>query len=85
MGCGINRPVLDLGVCGIFAEEVTALPVPRRPDGSRDEPAAAIRANVIEDSINARRTERTFVSANACFHRVWWQRLVAVFAGRTEF
>jgi hypothetical protein len=77
--------VLDLGARGVFTEEVVTLPVSRRPDRSRDKPAAAVRAHVVEDSINTRRAERTLISANAYLQRVWRQGLVAVFAGRAKF
>ena len=65
MSPGIDRPVLNLGARGVFAEEVVTLPVFRWPDGSRDEPAAAVRTDVVEDRVNARRAERAFISANA--------------------
>ena len=59
--------MLNLGARGVRAEEVVARPVPRWPDGSRNEPTAAVRADVIKHSVNARWAERTVISANACF------------------
>src|SRR5438552_450469 len=85
MNCGINRPMLDLGARWVLAEEVVVLPVLRWPDRSRDEPAAAVRADVAKHTFNARRAEGTFISADARLERVWRQSLVAVFAGRAKF
>ena len=77
--------MLDPGARRVFAEEVVALPIFRWSDRSRDKPAAAVRADITEDIVNARCAERTFISANARFERAWRQGLVAVFAGRAEF
>ena len=72
MSCGIDGPVLVLGARRVFAEEVVSFPILRWPDWSRDEPAGAVRTDVIEDSVNARCAERAFIGANARFERVWW-------------
>jgi len=85
MSYGIHGPVLDFVARRVFAEEVVALPIFRWPDRPGNKPAAAVRANITEDIVNARCAERTFISANARFERVWRQGLVAVFAGRAEF
>ena len=85
MSCGINGPVLDPGARRVFIEEVVTLPVLRWPDGPRNKPTATVRTDVTQDTVNACYAERTFVSANACFERIRWQGLVAVFAGRAEF
>src|SRR6266446_141651 len=84
MSCSINGSMFDPGARRVVAEEVVTLPVFRWSDGSRDEPAAAVRANVTEDIFNARRAERALVRAHARLERVGRQRLVAVFAGRAE-
>src|SRR5439155_10248349 len=67
MSHGVHRPVPDLGARRVLPKEVFTLPVLRRPDRPRDESPAAVGADVIEDIFNARRAERTFVSANARF------------------
>jgi hypothetical protein len=85
MNCRINRPVPYLRARRVFTEEVVALPVLRRPDGSRNKSATAIGAHVLQDAIDARDAERAFVGADARLERVGRQRLVAVLAGRSEF
>ena len=85
MCCRINRPVLDLATCRVLTKVVAAFPVPRRPDWSRNKSAAAVRAHVVQDVVNARGAERTFISADARFKRVRRQSFVAVFTGRAQF
>src|SRR5439155_25399398 len=85
MSHGVHRPVPDLGARRVLPKEVFTLPVLRRPDRPRDESPAAVGADVIEDIFNARRAERTFVSANARVQRVGRQRLVTVFARWPQF
>src|SRR5712671_4610631 len=85
MNQGIDGPVPDLGTRWVFAEEVVAFPVLRWPDGSGDEPAAAVWTDVAQDRVDARRAKRALVSANARFERIRRQGLVAVFAGRAHF
>ena len=81
----IDRSVPDLGARGILAKIVIALPVPRRPDRSRHKPSAAVRADVAKNALDAFRAESALVGANARLERIWRKRLVAVFAGRSEF
>jgi hypothetical protein len=64
---GIDGPVPDPCARGVFVEKVVVLPVPRRPDWPGHEPAAAVWADVAEDVLHARCTERAFVRANARF------------------
>jgi len=72
MSSGINRSVFDLGTRGVLAKEIVALPVLGRSDGSRNKTAAAIRADVSENIIDARCAECAFVGADACFKRGGW-------------
>ena len=81
----VNRPILDLGARRVLAKEVVAFPVVRRSDRSRNESAAAVRADVFQDVIDTRGTKRALVSADARFKRVGRQRLVALLTSRSEF
>lgn len=60
-------------------------PLPSRPDGSRREPAAAVWADVVQLVLDAIRTERALVGANARLSGGWRQVHVAVFAVRPQF
>src|SRR5262245_46660288 len=84
VGRRVHLLVPDLRARRVLAEAVAALPVLRRPDRPRGKPAAAVRANVPEDALDARRAERAFVGADPRLERVGRQRLVAVFAGRPQ-
>ena len=64
---GIDRSVPDRAARGVLTEKVVALPVLRGSDRSGNEPAATVRADVVEDMFNARRAECAFISANARF------------------
>src|SRR5882757_702522 len=55
-----------------------------RPDRPRDETAAAVRAYIVQLVLDAVRTERALVSADARFHRMRRKILVAIFAVRPE-
>ena len=55
-----------------------------RPDRPRNKTAAAVRAYVVQLVLDAVRTERAFVSADARFHRMRRKILVAIFAVRSE-
>src|SRR5213593_905774 len=68
---GIHRPVPDPGARRVLAKEVVSLPVRRRPDRPRDEPAAAVRADVVQDALDAACAKRALITADACFERVW--------------
>ena len=81
---GIDRPVPDTRARGVLAQVVVALPVLRRPDGPLREAAAAVRADVAQDSIHTGGAERAFVAADACVCRIGRQCLVAVLAGRSK-
>lgn len=81
----LDRPVLDFGACRVLAEEIVAFPVFRRPDWSGNKSATTIRADVLEDVIDASGAERTLVAADARLSRIRRQRLVAVLARRSEF
>ena len=85
MGHRINRPVLDLGARRVLAEVVVTLPVPGRSDWSGNKATAAIWTDVVQNAIDTRGAEGTFVGADACFKGVGWQRFVAVLAAWPEF
>jgi hypothetical protein len=59
-------------------------PLPRRTDRPRDKTAAAVRAHIVELALDAVRTERAFVRADARFQRSWRQILVAILAVRSK-
>src|ERR1700730_14722235 len=59
-------------------------PFLRRPDRPRDKTAAAVRAHIVQLVLDAVRTERAFVTADARFHRSWRKILVAILAVRPE-
>lgn len=81
----IDRPMLHLGACRIFAEEIIPLPIRRRSDRPRNKPAAAVGADIAQDRFDTDRTERAFIRANPRLQRVRRQRLVAMFAGWSKF
>ena len=80
----IDAPVLHGCTRRIFAEEVVAFPVPRRPNRARAESATTIRADVSEQVSRARPAERAFETADHRFERFGRQFLVAVFTGGSE-
>jgi hypothetical protein len=59
-------------------------PLLGRPDRPRHKTAAAVWADVMKLVLGAVRTERALVRADARFHRIRRQVLVAIFAVRTE-
>ena len=71
----IDRPMLDRGARGVVAKEVVAVPVNRRSDGSGYKSAAAVRADVLQDVIDAGRAEGALLGADARF-RVGRQFLI---------
>jgi hypothetical protein len=81
----IDRSVLHLGTRRIFPKEVFALPVCRRSYWSRDEAATAVGTDIFQNLFDARHTEGALIRANPHLKRIRRQRLVAMFAGRSEF
>ena len=61
------------------------MPIRRRPDRPGSEPAAAVGTDVFQHPFDARHAERTFIGTNPRLKRIGRQRLVAMFAGRSEF
>src|SRR3984893_8223341 len=59
-------------------------PFLRWPDRPRDKTAAAVRAHIVQLVLDAVRTERAFVTADARFHRSGRKILVAILAVRPE-
>src|ERR1051325_7844197 len=79
----IHGTVADRGARRVFAQIIVTLPIFRRSNRSRQE-AAAVRADVIEDRIDAGSAKRSPVGADARLEGIGRQRLVAMFAGRSE-
>ena len=67
-----------------MSDVVVAAPVAPRSDRSRLETAAAVRADIEQDVLDARGAERALEAADACVGRVGRQGAVAVFARRTK-
>src|SRR5260370_31950452 len=59
-------------------------PFLRRTDRRRDKTAAAVRAHIVQPVLDAVRTERAFVTADARIHRSRRKILVAILAVRSE-
>ena len=85
MGNGINRSVLYRRARRVFAEKVVAFPISRWPDRPRNKSASTIGTDIVQNVIDARRTERAFVDANARVERIGRQCFIAVFARGSEF
>ena len=81
----VDRPVFDNRARRVFAKIIVAFPVPRWPDWPGDKAAAAVRADVIQDGLDAGGAERALVAADARFERSGWQRLVAILTGWSQF
>src|SRR5262249_28856758 len=59
-------------------------PFSRRPDRPGREPAAAIRADVVQHRFDALGAEGAFETADTRVRRIWWQVLVAVLTVRSQ-
>jgi hypothetical protein len=81
----IHRMVLHLAARRICSKEIVVIPIRRRPDRSRDEPAAAIWADICQNTFDAGGAEGALIGADARLKRIRRQRFVAVFAGRSKF
>src|SRR5262245_61202219 len=80
----VDRTVPNPVARWVFAEEAVALPVAGRADGTRLEAAAAVRADIPENALDAGGAEGALVGADARFGRGGGQGLVAVLAGRPQ-
>jgi hypothetical protein len=85
MRCRIHWTVLHLGARRICPKEVVLVPIRRRSDRSRYEPAAAIGADISQNAFDTRNTEGALIRADARLKRIRRQRLIAVLAGRSKF
>jgi hypothetical protein len=85
MGCLINGPVLYRCARRVFAEKIVAFPIFRWPDRPRNKSASTIGTDIVQNVIDARRTKRAFVGANARIERIGRQCFIAVFARGSEF
>jgi len=81
----INRPVLYLRARRICSKEVVVVPIRRRSDRSRDEPAATIWTDISKNLFDTGRAEGALIRADPRLKRVRRQRLVALFASGSEF
>jgi hypothetical protein len=70
---------------GEISEIVSIPPVMLRSNGSRAEPATAVRADVSENQFNARAAECAFERANHRDSGARWKRCIAIFAAGTQF
>jgi len=82
--CPIHGTVPNRGARRVFAQIIIAIPIFRWSNRSRREAAAAVRADFIDDRVDAGGAKRALVGANARFERIGRQQLVAIFAGRSE-
>src|ERR687888_2411544 len=80
----IDRLVLHGLARRVVAKVVAAFPVALRADRPWREIAAAVGADVAEQ-LGTRCTERAFEAADTRIERLRRQRLIAVFAGRSQF
>lgn len=81
----IRRMMLHRGARLICLKKVVIVPIRRRSDRSRYEPAAAIWANISQNAVDAGGAEGALIGADAYLKRIRRQRLIAVFASRSEF
>lgn len=81
----IHRTVFHHGARRICPEKVVIVPIHRRSDRSRYEPAAAIGTDIFKNVLYAGGAEGALIRADARHKRVGWQRFITVFAGRSEF
>ncbi len=81
----IHRPMLHRGARRIFSQEVVAMPIRRRPDGSWSKPATAVGTDIFQNLFDARHAEGAFIRTDPRLKRLRRQRLVAMFAGWSEF
>ena len=81
----IDRPMFHLRASRIVPEEVVALPIRRRSDWPRDKPAPAVGTDISQDLFDAGHAKRALIRADPRLGRIGWQRLIAMFAGRSEF
>ena len=81
----IHRMVLHLDARRICPEEVVIVPIRRRSDRSRDEPAAAIGTDIFQNVLDAGGAEGALIRADARLKRIRRQRPVAMLARRSKF
>ena len=81
----IHRPVLHRGTCRIFPREVVTIPIRRRSDRPRSEPAATVRADISQNLFDTGYAERALIRADPRLKRLRRQRPVAMFACRPDF
>src|SRR5258707_4330225 len=67
-----------------FIDRQSRPPFLRRPDRPWDESATAVWAHIVEFVLDAVRTERALITADARVHRTRPEVLVAIFAVRPE-
>lgn len=78
---GIDRAVLRLRARGIFSQIIVVLPVARRSRRSRRKASAAVRADVVQHSVDTGCAERALVAADPGAGRVGREGRGAALAG----
>ncbi len=81
----VHGAMADVRARGERAEKIAVSPIVSGPDGPRTKTAAAIRADVLEDSLHTRATESAFERANHRVNGMRRQGPGAVFTNRSEF
>ncbi len=81
----IDRPMFHLRTSRILAEEIIAVPIRRRPDWPRDKSAPAVGTDISQNPLDTGHAKRALIRADPRLKRLRRQRLVAMFAGRSEF
>ncbi|OJY30482.1 MAG: hypothetical protein BGO98_27595 [Myxococcales bacterium 68-20] len=70
---------------GVMRQSFAGPPLARRPDGTRDEAAATIGADIVQHGVDAIGAERTLIAADTGIGRVGRQVDIAAFAIGSEF
>jgi hypothetical protein len=81
----IDRPMLHLRPSRIVPQKVVTLPIRRRANRPRNEPAAAIGADISQNLFDTGHAERALIRADHRLKRLRRQRLIAMLAGWSEF
>jgi len=80
----IYRTMLDCCACPIRPEIVASFPIMFRPDWPGKKTSAAIRADIVQDVLDASTAEGAFKRANHRRNGIWRKRRVAVLASRSQ-
>ena len=75
----------DYATGWMLAEIVATFPVVLRTDGARADSTAAIRVDIVQETLHTQTAEGAFKRADHRFGRVRWKRAGAVLACGSEF